>query len=157
MPVADLETAAAHGIRPSALPAEPGQSAPPEVSVVMPCLNEAETVGACVLRALEVLQNQGLSGEVIVVDNGSDDGSSQIASQAGARVVLQPIRGYGSAYSRGFETARGHFILMADSDGTYDFAEIPRFLKPLRDGFDMVVGNRFKGQMMPGAMPWSHR
>ena len=128
-----------------------------EVSIVMPCLDEAETVGVCVAKAIAAMKSNGIRGEVIVSDNGSTDGSVEIARQAGARVLHEPLRGYGNAYMKGFEAALGRFILMADADNTYDFAELPRFLKPLREGYDAVVGNRFKGKILPGAMPWSHR
>lgn len=128
-----------------------------EVSVVMPCLNEAETVGICVEKALTALGVNNIRGEVVVVDNGSTDGSTAIASAAGARVVLQPVPGYGNAYLKGFEEARGRYILMADSDNTYDFTDLPRFIEPLRHGYEVVVGNRFRGKILPGAMPWLHR
>jgi glycosyltransferase involved in cell wall biosynthesis len=127
-----------------------------ELSVVIPCLNEAEGVGVVVEKARRTLEREGLSGEVIVADNGSEDGSPEIASAAGARVVRQPRRGYGSAYLAGFEAARGTYILMGDADDTYDFTQIGRFLAPLRDGADVVMGNRMKG-IQPGAMPWLHR
>lgn len=122
----------------------------------MPCLNEAETVGGCVSTALASLRKSGLSGEVIVCDNGSSDGSQEIARKAGARVVPQPIRGYGSAYREGLRHAQGRYIVIADSDGTYDFQEIPRFLKILRDGNDFVTGTRFRGTSVRG-MPFLHR
>ena len=128
-----------------------------ELSIVMPCLNEASTVGACVEKALVVLRKLDIKGEVIVSDNGSSDGSIEIAKAAGARVVHEPKLGYGNAYLKGFEAARGRFIVMADADDTYDFDDIPRFLGLLRRGDDMVIGNRFKGTIMPGAMPWLHR
>ena len=123
----------------------------------MPCLNEVNTVGVCVKRAFTVLKENNICGEVIVSDNGSTDGSIGIARNAGARLVHQPLPGYGNAYIKGFEATRGCFIVMADSDSTYDFNEIPRFIELLRDGYDAVIGNRFKGKIMPGAMPWSHQ
>jgi glycosyltransferase involved in cell wall biosynthesis len=129
-----------------------------EVSVVMPCLNEAETVEGCIQAALSGLRTTGLRGEVIVVDNGSTDGSPSIAEQAGARVIHERRRGYGAAYLRGFQESRGRYILMGDSDGTYDFSEIERFVAPLQRGeADIVMGSRFKGTILPGAMSWSHR
>jgi glycosyltransferase involved in cell wall biosynthesis len=129
-----------------------------EVSVVMPCLNEAESVGVCVEKAWRALRAMGVAGEVIVVDNGSTDGSPEIAEQAGARVVHERRRGYGSAYLRGFAEARGRFLVMGDSDDSYDFLAIPEFVAPLQDGsLDMVIGSRLKGKILPGAMPWSHR
>jgi hypothetical protein len=129
----------------------------PEVSVVMPCLNEVASVGVCVTQALEGLSRAGLSGEVVVCDNGSTDGSVEVAEAAGARVVHEAERGYGAAYRRGFAEARGRYIVMGDSDGSYDFTELGRFVHPLQDGFDYVHGSRFAGQILPGSMPWLHR
>jgi glycosyltransferase involved in cell wall biosynthesis len=126
------------------------------VSVVIPCLNEAETIERCVTRALEVLHSNGITGEVIVADNDSEDDSPRLAAAAGGIVVHEPERGYGSAYMAGFAVARGRYILMADADLTYDFGEIPRFLAELDKGADMVIGNRMKN-IHPGAMPWLHR
>src|SRR5437588_1517740 len=126
------------------------------VSVVIPCLNEADTIGECVRRAREALERGGLHGEVIVADNDSDDGSAALAEAAGAHVVHEPERGYGSAYMAGFAVARGRYIVMADADLTYDFGEIPRFVAELEDGADVVIGNRMKN-IHPGAMPWHHR
>ena len=131
---------------------------PPLVSVVMPCLNEAEAVGQCVELALRTMRDAGIPGEVVVVDNGSTDGSAEIASKAGARVIHERRRGYGSAYLRGFQEARGQYFVMGDADGSYDFTDIPRFLDPLKSGhYDMVMGTRLKGKILPGAMPWTHR
>jgi glycosyltransferase involved in cell wall biosynthesis len=129
-----------------------------EVSVVIPCLNEAEGVGVCVEKALGSLAELGISGEVVVVDNGSTDGSAEIAARAGARVIPERRRGYGSAYRRGFREARGSYFVMGDADDTYDFTRLGPFLEPVRSGaVDMVIGDRLKGDMEPGAMPWSHR
>jgi glycosyltransferase involved in cell wall biosynthesis len=126
-------------------------ASPVQVSVVIPCLNEAENVGACVQTAWDVLDRNGISGEVIVVDNGSDDGSAEIARLAGATVVEEPRRGYGSAYLAGFGAAGGEYIVMIDADLTYDFAEIPRFVDELDRGAELVLGNRLDG-VQPGAM-----
>jgi glycosyltransferase involved in cell wall biosynthesis len=136
-------------------PPRPGVS-PLVVSVVIPCLNEAENIEQCVSKALSTLESAGISGEVIVADNDSEDGSANLAELAGARVVHEPRRGYGSAYLAGFAAARGTYIVMADADLTYDFAEIPRFLAELDAGADMIVGDRMKN-IHPGAMPWHHR
>jgi glycosyltransferase involved in cell wall biosynthesis len=122
------------------------------VSVVIPCLNEAETITECVLGARQVLDRAGLEGEVIVVDNGSTDGSGDLARQAGADVVDEPRRGYGSAYLAGLAVARGRYIVMVDADLTYDFGEIPAFVRELENGADVVIGNRMQN-ISPGAMP----
>jgi glycosyltransferase involved in cell wall biosynthesis len=127
------------------------------VSVVIPCLNEVESVGECVRQALAGIEASGQEGEVLVVDNGSTDGSAEAARRAGARVVEESTRGYGSAYRAGFAAARGRYVVMADADLTYDFTDIPRFVEQLEDGADLVVGSRLRGDMEPGAMPWLHR
>jgi glycosyltransferase involved in cell wall biosynthesis len=121
------------------------------VSVVIPCLNEADSIRECVTSARRVLLGSGISGEVIVVDNGSEDGSGELARQAGATVVEEPRRGYGSAYLAGFDGARGEYIVMIDADLTYDFDEIPRFVRELDEGAELVMGNRLNG-VKPGAM-----
>src|SRR5215212_706781 len=126
------------------------------VSVVIPCLNEAGTIEQCVKQAVETLEAAGLAGEVVVADNGSDDGSAELARRAGAVVVHEPRRGYGSAYLAGFGAAQGRFIVMADADLTYDFGDIPRFVGELSDGADLVMGDRMDN-IHPGAMPWLHR
>jgi hypothetical protein len=128
-----------------------------EVTVVMPCLNEARTVGRCVAKAVAALERLGVVGEVVVADNGSTDGSQEIAFRAGARVVAVPRRGYGSALQGGVEAARGRFVIMGDADDSYDFSELGPFVKELRAGKDLVMGNRFRGGIRPGAMPWLHR
>ena len=135
---------------------EPSRAAP-EISVVMPCLNEAGSVGTCIAKAWEGIRRTGLTGEVVVSDNGSTDDSVAVAVEAGARVVRQPERGYGNAYRKGFAEARGRYIIMGDSDGSYDFTQIDRLIEPLQDGYDYVLGSRFAGKILPGAMPWSHR
>jgi|tagenome__1003787_1003787.scaffolds.fasta_scaffold20892925_2 glycosyltransferase involved in cell wall biosynthesis len=135
------------------------ESAPFEeltVSVVIPCLNEAGNIEACVTRARAVLEDHGIPGEVVVADNDSDDDSAAIAAAAGARVVHEPRRGYGSAYLAGFAAARGRYIVMADADLTYDFGEIPRFVEQLEAGAQLVMGDRMDN-IHPGAMPWLHR
>ena len=122
------------------------------VSVVIPCLNEAETIAECVSQARAVLDAKALSGEVIVVDNGSTDGSGDLARNAGAKVVDEPRRGYGSAYLAGLDAAQGDYIVMVDADLTYDFGEIPAFVRELEAGADVVIGNRMQ-DIRPGAMP----
>src|SRR5437763_15481032 len=128
-----------------------------EVSVVIPCLNEANSPAFCVDKAVNAFRASGLSGEVIVADNGSTDGSIQIAEEHGARVVHVPERGYGSALRAGIAAARGPLIIMGDADDSYDFTDVPRFVEKLREGYDMVMGNRFRGGIKPGAMPPSHK
>jgi len=128
-----------------------------EVSVVLPCLNEKETIGICIDKIKKVFSKEDINGEIVVVDNGSTDHSKEIAGSKGARVIIESQRGYGAAYLRGLKEARGKYIVMADSDNTYDFYDIPKFLKPLREGFAFVMGSRFKGKMYKGAMPWMNR
>jgi glycosyltransferase involved in cell wall biosynthesis len=128
-----------------------------EVSIVMPCLNEAETLAACIQKAQSAIEKDGLSAEIIVADNGSTDGSQAIAKELGARLVPVSRKGYGSALIGGIEAARGEFVIMGDADDSYDFTAIAPLIARLRDGCDLVVGNRFLGGIEPGAMPWSHR
>ncbi|MCV0402618.1 MAG: glycosyltransferase family 2 protein [Chloroflexi bacterium] len=135
----------------------PVEQAHPSVSIVMPCLDEEETVGICVEKAMGWLARRNIPGEVLVVDNGSTDRSVEIATAAGARVVNERRRGYGQAYLRGFSEARGDYIVMGDSDDTYDFSDLDAMIAPLNGGADMVVGNRFAGGIANGAMPWAHR
>jgi glycosyltransferase involved in cell wall biosynthesis len=141
--------------------ARPHDTSPPapelELSIVMPCLNEAETIGVCVKAAKAFLDAHGLRGEVIVADNGSIDGSQQIANALGARIVAVPDRGYGAALIGGISAARGRFVAMGDADDSYDFAGLMPFVTALRDGADLVMGNRFKGGIAAGAMPPLHR
>jgi glycosyltransferase involved in cell wall biosynthesis len=129
---------------------------PPKVSVVIPCLNEAENIEECVARARRALDANGIPGEVIVADNDSEDGSADLARNAGARVVHEPRRGYGSAYLAGLDAARGEYVVMADADMTYDWNEIPRFVEHLDAGGQLVIGDRMDN-IHPGAMPWLHR
>lgn len=131
-----------------------------EVSILMPCLNEAETIAGCVREALAALAAAGVAGEVLVADNGSSDGSPALARAAGARVVEVPGRGYGNALAGGIAAAKGRYVLMGDADGSYDFGELPRFLGALRGGADLAMGCRLPaggGRILPGAMPWKHR
>jgi glycosyltransferase involved in cell wall biosynthesis len=139
-------------------PGTPGLAADgePTVSVVIPCLNEEGNIERCVRIALEVMERSGIHGEVVVADNASEDRSAELAAAAGARVVHEPRRGYGSAYMAGFAAARGAYIVMADADLTYDFNEIPRFVAELEDGAQLVMGDRMDN-IHPGAMPWLHR
>lgn len=123
----------------------------------MPCLNEAETLPACIGKAQRFLQSHRIAGEVIVADNGSADGSQSIAAALGARVVEVREKGYGSALQGGFEAAQGKYIIMGDADDSYDFSDLAKFLDALERGYDFVIGNRFKGGIMPGAMPFLHR
>lgn len=130
---------------------------PFQVSVVMPCLNEGSTVGACVQEAYAAIDRLRLRGEVVVVDNGSSDDSIQAALQAGARVVVEPVLGYGSACRRGLEEAQGELLVLVDSDGTYDLTTLRSFVEPLTNGTDLVIGSRLRGTIESGAMPWLHR
>jgi glycosyltransferase involved in cell wall biosynthesis len=129
----------------------------PELTVLMPCLNEAETLRVCIEKALSFLSRAGVAGEVIIADNGSTDGSQEIARAAGARVVAVPVKGYGSALSAGIEAAEGRYVIMGDADDSYDFAHLDAFLAELRQGADLVMGNRFAGGIEDGAMPPLHR
>ncbi|MHB8613284.1 MAG: glycosyltransferase family 2 protein [Candidatus Dormibacteraceae bacterium] len=128
-----------------------------EVSIVMPCLNEAETLASCIQKAQLAIERGALAAEIIVADNGSTDGSQVIARELGARVVTVDRKGYGSALIGGINAARGRFVIMGDADDSYDFTAIAPMLEKLRGGSDLVVGNRFAGGIEPGAMPWSHR
>jgi glycosyltransferase involved in cell wall biosynthesis len=143
-------------IEQSALPETGAPIRTPLVSVVIPCLNEAENIEECVRRALDAMERANIPGEVVVADNDSDDGSAELASAAGARVVHEPRRGYGSAYLAGFGAARGEYIVMGDADLTYDFNEIPHFVEELDKGAQLVMGDRMDN-IHPGAMPWLHR
>ena len=128
-----------------------------ELTILMPCLNEAETVGGCVREARRYLFDSEIRGEVVVVDNGSSDASPSIARESGARVVHQPLRGYGSALAKGIDEARGRFVIMGDADGSYGFSALDAFVGGLREGHDLVMGNRFQGEIERGAMPFLNR
>jgi glycosyltransferase involved in cell wall biosynthesis len=131
-----------------------------EISIVMPCLNERETILECVKEAKEAIEAAGVRGEIVVADNGSTDGSQAVAERAGARVVAVPSKGYGNALMGGIAAASGTYVLMGDADGSYDFRELPRFLAKLRAGADLIMGCRLPsggGTILPGAMPWKHR
>jgi glycosyltransferase involved in cell wall biosynthesis len=141
--------------RPS--PAVKGAPTSVEVSIVMPCLNEVETLAACIAKARQAIEEGGYSAEIIVADNGSSDGSQLLARELGARVVPVQRKGYGSALIGGIDAAEGRLVVMGDADASYDFASIAPLIAKLREGYDLVVGNRFLGGIQPGAMPWSHR
>ncbi len=128
-----------------------------ELTIVMPCLNEAETLERCIVKAKAYLEKAKISGEVVIGDNGSTDGSQEIARKAGARVVDVPRRGYGAALMGAIEGARGKYVIMGDSDDSYDFSNLDLFVEKLRAGYDLVMGNRFKGGVQPGAMPFLHK
>jgi glycosyltransferase involved in cell wall biosynthesis len=137
--------------------AMPREARPIEVSAVIPCLDEEATIGACVEKAKRSFAALGVEGEVVVADNGSRDRSVEIARASGARVVFQTIKGYGAALQRGIEAARGRIIVMGDADDTYDWSAIEPFVRKVKEGYDLVVGNRFLGGIVPGAMPFLHR
>ena len=123
----------------------------------MPCLNEAETLETCISKARSFFESRGIDGEVVVADNGSTDGSTEIAERLGARLVPVAERGYGSALRGGIEASRGEYVVMGDADDSYDFSDLSPFLERLDEGYDLVMGNRFRGGIRPGAMPWLHR
>jgi glycosyltransferase involved in cell wall biosynthesis len=128
-----------------------------DVSVVIPCLNEANSIAFCIDKALNAFKEAGIKGEVVIGDNGSTDGSQKIAEEHGARVVNVKLKGYGHALRGAIEAARGTFLIMGDADDSYDFSEVPRFVAKWREGYEVVMGNRFKGEIKPGAMPWHHK
>jgi glycosyltransferase involved in cell wall biosynthesis len=128
-----------------------------ELSIVMPCLNEVETLGTCILKAKKFLQSNAVNGEIIIADNGSTDGSQSVAAEMGARLIQVEIKGYGAAMMGGIAAARGEYIILGDADDSYDFADLMPFLDKLHQGYDLVMGNRFKGGIKPGAMPFLHR
>lgn len=128
-----------------------------ELSIVMPCLNEAETIEVCIRKAARFLAASGIFGEIVIGDNGSTDGSIELARRNGARVVDVPVRGYGAAVYYATLAARGRYVIVGDSDGSYDFSALGPFIEKLRRGYDLVMGNRFEGGIRPGAMPWKNR
>ena len=128
-----------------------------ELTILIPCLNEAETIAACIKKAMAFLESNQISGEVLVADNGSIDGSQALADQLGARLVAVPKRGYGAALLGGIAAARGEYTIMGDADDSYDFSRLEAFVEKLRAGYDLVMGNRFQGGIEPGAMPMLHR
>ena len=128
-----------------------------ELTILMPCLDEAETLAACIGKARGFLARTGIRGEILIADNGSTDGSQDIARAAGARVVAVGERGYGAAIAGGIAAAHGRCVIMGDADDSYDFSNLDAFVAALRDGADLVMGNRFRGGIAPGAMPWHHR
>jgi glycosyltransferase involved in cell wall biosynthesis len=143
--------------KPNATPASTDDNSPIELSIVMPCLNEAETIETCIRKAQASLEENGIRGEVVIGDNGSTDGSQAIAEKLGARVVPVDVKGYGAALRGGITAARGKYVIMGDADDSYDFSNLAPFIEKLREGFDLVMGNRFKGGIQPGAMPPLHR
>ena len=128
-----------------------------ELTILMPCLNEAETLASCIEKAKKFLTAEKINGEILVADNGSTDGSQVIAKMMGARVVSVPVRGYGAALKSGIEAALGRYIIMGDADDSYNFLNLQPFLNRLRDGYDLVMGNRFRGGIVSGAMPFLNR
>jgi glycosyltransferase involved in cell wall biosynthesis len=139
------------------IPAEDRTADSLELTILMPCLNEAETVSTCVAKARSFLARTGIAGEVLIADNGSTDGSVALAERGGARIVAVAERGYGAALRAGIAAARGRFVIMGDADDSYDFSNLDQFVAKLRDGWDLVMGNRFAGGIAPGAMPVLHR
>ncbi|MGQ3257417.1 MAG: glycosyltransferase family 2 protein, partial [Microbacterium aurantiacum] len=135
----------------------PAETRDLELTILMPCLNEAETLEVCIRKARGFLERSGIEGEVLISDNGSTDGSQELAARLGARVTHAPRRGYGAALINGIETARGRFIIMGDADDSYDFENLQPFVDRLREGADLVMGNRFAGGIAPGAMPPLHK
>lgn len=135
----------------------PDLSAECELTIVMPCLNEIETLEVCIKKAQSFLERSGVVGEIVIADNGSSDGSQELARRCGARVVDVAVRGYGAALYHGTLASRGKYVIMGDSDDSYDFSSLDLFVEKLREGYDLVMGNRFKGGIAPGAMPWKNR
>ena len=132
-------------------------SIPCELTILMPCLNESDTVAICVRKAMTYIESRNIAGEVLIADNGSTDGSQAMAESQGARVIPVSKRGYGNALRSGIAAAQGKYVIMGDADDSYDFSDLDLFVKKLREGYQLVVGNRFKGGIKPGAMPLLHR
>lgn len=128
-----------------------------ELTILMPCLNEAETLGRCIQKAKQFLASENINGEILIADNGSTDGSQQIAISHGVRIISVPIKGYGAALKSGIQEAKGRYIIMGDADDSYDFLHLQPFMLKLREGYDLVMGNRFKGGIQAGAMPFLNR
>ena len=128
-----------------------------ELTILMPCLNEAETLAICIKKARKFLNDHQIEGEILIADNGSTDGSQAIAKKEGARLLVVESKGYGSALIAGCQTAQGKYVIMGDSDDSYDFSDLMPFVEKLRDGYELVMGNRFAGGIENGAMPWLHR
>jgi glycosyltransferase involved in cell wall biosynthesis len=156
-PLSSSENISPHGFEPVSFREAREVSPPVELSIVMPCLNEAETLAICIEKAQRALEEHNISGEVVIADNGSTDGSRDIAAKLGARVVNIESKGYGSALMGGIQAARGQYILMGDADDSYNFGDLHLFVEKLREDNDLVMGNRFKGGIKPGAMPPLHR
>jgi hypothetical protein len=157
LPHRERRARASGGKQEASIDQNPSALATCELTILMPCLNEAETVGACITRAREFLQRHAIDGEVLIADNGSDDGSREIATGLGARVTCVAEKGYGAALSSGIRAARGRYVIMGDADSSYDFSRLEHYVEKLRAGYALVMGNRFKGGILPGAMPPLHR
>ena len=155
--MATAKTAVFRTNAPERIDSRPDDASTLELSVVMPCLNESRTLGRCIQKVQSTMKRIGIGGEIIVADNGSTDGSQRLAEELGARVVPISERGYGSALRGGIAAARGKFVIMGDSDDSYDFTQLGDFLAKLNEGYDLVMGNRFHGGIRPGAMPFLHR
>jgi glycosyltransferase involved in cell wall biosynthesis len=155
--MAPVKTAVFGTTSSKSIDSQSGNTGALELSVVMPCLNESRTLGTCIQKVQSTMQRLGIRGETIVADNGSSDGSQSLAKQLGARVIPISERGYGSALRGGIAAARGKFVIMGDSDDSYDFTQLGGFLDKLNRGYDLVMGNRFQGGIRPGAMPFLHR
>src|SRR2546423_2555937 len=157
MPLTQRQMSGVATQHPSSIAGTPSVHGSVELSILMPCLNEAETLESCIRKAQRSLNDHAISGEIIIADNGSTDGSPNIARALGARVVSINAKGYGNALTAGIQAARGRYVIMGDADDSYDFSNVFPFLEKLRTGYDLVLGNRFRGGIKPGAMPPLHR